>query len=83
MTLFGTEDDRSNPQAGKYYVTAEGYPWAISIPVKGFIYPVEGADIVTGYLKFPQWVTSGGTLFTDWYSNTATGYRNNSNLYIK
>lgn len=83
VTMFGTFDDRSNAAQGKYYVSDNGFPWAITIPVKGFIYPVEGKDIVSGYLKFPNWVTSGGTQFVDWYSNTAAGYRNNSNLFIK
>ncbi|MBC8051753.1 MAG: LruC domain-containing protein [Sphingobacteriaceae bacterium] len=82
-SLFGTGDDASNPALGKYYVSSEGYPWAISIPTKGFIYPVEGKEIVTAYLKFPDWVISGGAQFTDWYSNTASGYRNNANLFIK
>jgi len=81
--LFGSEDDRSVPAQNKYYISSGGYPWAITIPVKNFVYPVEDKDIVTAYLKFPAWVASGGTLFTDWYSNTASGYRNNANLFIK
>ena len=83
LSLFGTQDDRSQPAEGKYYVSAEGYPWAIAIPVKGFVYPVEGKDIVTAYPKFPNWVASGGTQFIDWFSNTSPGYRNNSNLFLK
>jgi LruC domain-containing protein len=83
LTLFGTQDDRTNPSQGKYYVSSEGYPWAITVPVKGFLYPIEGKEIVSAYLKFPNWVISGGTQFTDWYSNTSVGYRNNANLYIK
>ena len=82
-SLFGTGDDRSNAGTGKYYATAEGYPWAISVPLKNFVYPIEGKDIITAYLKLPQWISSGGTLYTDWYSNTGTGYRNTVNLFAK
>jgi len=82
-SLFGTGDDKSNEANNKYYVTSEGLPWAISIPVKGFNYPVEGKDIVTAYLKLPQWIASGGANYSDWYSNTASGYRNTSNLFSK
>ncbi|HEY1009512.1 MAG: LruC domain-containing protein [Daejeonella sp.] len=80
-SLFGTSDDSTNPSLSKYYVTSTGLPWAISIPVKPLKYPVEGAEIGTAYLKFYSWAQSGGTQFVDWYSNTTTGYRNNSNLY--
>jgi LruC domain-containing protein len=82
-SLFGTEDDGSVPSAGKYYVTKNGFPYAISIPVKDFVYPLEGKDIGTAYLKLAGWVASGGSSYTDWYSNQATGYRDNTNLFIK
>lgn len=82
-SLFGTGDDRSNIATGKYYLTSEGYPWAISVPVKNFIYPIEGKDIITAYLKLPLWISSGGTSYVDWYSNTASGYRNTLNLFAK
>ncbi|WP_207420336.1 LruC domain-containing protein [Desertivirga brevis] len=82
-SLFGTGDDRSNVAAGKYYLTAEGYPWAISVPVKNFVYPLEGKDISTAYLKLPNWILSGGTQYTDWYANTGSGYRNSVNLFSK
>ncbi|WP_429382131.1 DUF4842 domain-containing protein [Mucilaginibacter sp. UYCu711] len=32
---------------------------------------------------FADWALSGGTTYTDWYSNTAAGYRNTGNLYLK
>ncbi|WP_207535630.1 LruC domain-containing protein [Desertivirga arenae] len=82
-SLFGTGDDRSSVASGKYYLTAEGYPWAISVPVKNFVYPIEGKDISTAYLKLPNWILSGGTQYTDWYSNTGSGYRNTVNLFGK
>ncbi|WP_207422087.1 LruC domain-containing protein [Desertivirga brevis] len=82
LTLFGTGDDKSSPAQNKYYVTAEGYPWAISVPIKSFTYPIEGKDIITAYLKLPEWITSGGTKYKDWYSNTAGDYRNKENLFV-
>jgi LruC domain-containing protein len=82
-SLFGTGDDKSVPASGKYYITASGSPWAISIPVKNFLYPQEGKDIVSAYLKLPDWIASGGTSYTDWYTNESSGYRNSGNLFIK
>ncbi|WP_256012780.1 LruC domain-containing protein [Desertivirga xinjiangensis] len=81
VSLFGTGDDNSSVAAGRYYISPDGYPWAISIPVKEFNYPVEGKDIVKAYLRLPMWISSGGSSYTDWYSNTGSGYRNTSNLF--
>jgi LruC domain-containing protein len=80
-SIFGSGFDASNPAAGKYYVTSDGYPWAISIPMKDFNYPIEGKDIITAYLRLPEWIASGGTNYTDWYSSTASGYRNTTNIF--
>lgn len=33
------------------------------------------------YVSGNNWAGSAGTLFTDWYSNTASGYRNTTNIY--
>jgi LruC domain-containing protein len=78
--LFGTGSDGSNLGTGDTYVSNDGrYPWAINIPAT-FNYPREKADINTAYTKFASWVTSGGTLFNDWYTN-GSGYRNNANIY--
>ncbi|WP_179414999.1 LruC domain-containing protein [Mucilaginibacter sp. E4BP6] len=82
-TLFGTGDDNTNVAAGTYYVTKTGLPYALSVPGSGFIYPIEGTDITKVYLHFADWAQSGGSLFTDWYSNTAVGYRNVSLLFIQ
>lgn len=81
-SVFGTGDDNSNVAAARFYVTATGLPWAIDIPIKPFNYPVEFVNITGGYLKFQSWAESGGTLFADWYSNTGSGYRNSSNLFL-
>lgn len=62
----------------KPYITKDGLPWAISFPSDHFDYPVEGNDISNAYPKLKDWVESGATKFTDWYSNEgfAGGYRN-------
>ncbi len=80
--LFGTADDNSSPSAGRYYVSKENWPWAISF-TGDFSYPVESVNITQAYPHFSDWASAGGISFLDWYSNTATGYRVNSNIYSK
>lgn len=80
--LLGTGDDVSNAGTGIYYVSKNNWPWAISLPVT-FTYPIEGVKISDAYLHFLEWAKSGGATYTDWFSNTATDYRNTSNLYTK
>jgi LruC domain-containing protein len=79
--VLGTNADATNPAAGVYYKTANGLPFAISIPEK-FDYPYEREQIVLAHLKFAQWVQSAGSQFPDWYKNLSQ-YRNNSKIYIK
>lgn len=80
-TYLGTQDDNSNASTGRYYITATGLPWAIDIPAAPFQYPIEQKDITQAYLHFGEWGASGGSSFVDWYSNTASGFRNTANLY--
>jgi LruC domain-containing protein len=80
--LFGTDDDKSSVATGKYYLSADNQPWAINF-TDSFIYPIETANINQAYPHFADWALSGGTSYTDWYSNTAAGYRNTGNLYLK
>ena len=80
MSLFGTQDDGSVPSQGIYYVSYDNWPWAMNF-TQPFSYPLEGVNVSQAYLHFLDWAGSGGTLFTDWYSNTGSGYRNNSNIY--
>lgn len=77
---WGDFSDDSNPAIGRYYKTQTNLPWAINISDK-FSYLYEKEAINTGYLKFNSWAESGGTLYPDWYVNTAAGYRNSSKLY--
>ncbi|MCD8741122.1 LruC domain-containing protein [Mucilaginibacter roseus] len=80
--LFGTNDDASAPGSGKYYLSNENWPWAISYNT-AILYPIEEANITKAYLHFAEWAASGGTSYADWYSNTASGYRNTSFIYTK
>ena len=80
--LFGTGDDKSNLAQGRYYKTANNLPWALNLS-SSFAYPNEKVEITKAYLHFVDWVLSNGTDYIDWYTNTAPGYRNNSNIYSK
>ncbi|WP_317169241.1 LruC domain-containing protein [Mucilaginibacter humi] len=80
--LFGTDDDRSSVATGKYYLSADNQPWAINF-TESFSYPIETVNINQAYLHFADWALSGGTSYTDWYSNGAAGYRNTGNIYSK
>jgi LruC domain-containing protein len=75
QSLFGTQEDNTNLSAGRYYITKTGLPYGLTLPVSPFGYPTEGVDVTKAYLHFGDWAVSGGALYTDWYSNAATGYR--------
>lgn len=81
-SLLGTNDDNSVPSTGRYYLTKDNWPWAISFSEQ-FSYPFETKNITETYLHFAEWAKSGGTSYPDWYTNTAAGYRNTSNIYNK
>lgn len=80
--LLGTQSDDSNPLTSRYYLTTTNKPFAIDF-YGPFVYPQERTAITDAYPHFAAWASSGGTEYPDWYSNTATGYRNESLLYIK
>lgn len=82
VKLLGTGEDNSDPKSNRYYVTKDNHPWALNF-ASGFTHPIESAAINTAYLHFFDWAQSGGTSYRDWYSNTGSGYRNNSNLFTK
>jgi LruC domain-containing protein len=81
QSLLGKDDDDSEVSLNRYYLTSNGLPWGINIPVNSFDYPNEMSNIFRAYLKFPGWAQSGGTKFTDWYVNKSDGYRNNDHIY--
>jgi len=80
--LFATDDDTSKPASSRYYLSKENWPWAISF-ADNFTYPIEQVKITDAYLHFADWASSGGTLYTDWYTNTGAGYRSLPSLYLK
>jgi len=80
--LFGTTDDASLVSGRPYYTTRENWPWAINFN-STFSYPLETIKITDAYPHFSDWAGSNGSSYTDWYSNTASGYRNNSSIYTK
>jgi LruC domain-containing protein len=79
---LGTIQDGTNIASNIYYITKDNHPWALSF-LGDFKYPSEGVNIADAYLHFLDWANSGGTIFTDWYSNTGAGYRNNGKIYSK
>lgn len=81
-SVFGTVNDATNLNTSVRYLTSTNLPWALDIPGT-FIYMKESTDITTGYTRFDDWAESGGVSYTDWYSNTASGYRDNTKLYIR
>ncbi|WP_163176662.1 LruC domain-containing protein [Bacteroides sp. 51] len=72
ILLFGTEDDRSNPSKGLYYVSGENinYPFAIHLSgIGGFVIPTETKSIDVTYPDYTKWVESGFERYLDWYSH--------------
>ncbi len=78
-SYFGSMDDSSDPNTGRYYKTANNLPWAINIS-ESFDYLIEKNEITTGYLKFYDWAASSGTTYPDWYKDKS-GYRNSAVIY--
>ena len=79
LSLFGTQNDASNPENNDTYTTENGLPWALHIG-SSFDYPVEYAPIDDAYLFFSNWAASGGSQNEDWILDVA-GYRDNSVVY--
>jgi len=78
--LFGTGDDATN-QTTRYYGTATNLPWAITLPISTFKYPLERVPITDGYKKFSNWATNAGATDVDWYIGTTSVYRDAAKLY--
>jgi LruC domain-containing protein len=79
MAVFGTSDDDSDPNTGRFYKTPENLPWAILIPQR-FDYPAEKNDIILTHTKFAGWAQSSGTSFNNWYEDES-GYRDANKLF--
>ncbi len=79
VSFFGTADDNSIPEEGKYYTSTKYYPWAIDLP-NSYKHMQSSKRITLGYLNFAKWAESNGTLFKDWYLDIE-GYRNWDYIY--
>jgi len=80
LTYLGTHQDAADPAIHIYYQTSGKLPWGLDFP-EAFDYPVEYTPINQAYLHFVAWAESGGISFTDWYKNTASGYRDTDYIY--
>ncbi|MCC5937828.1 MAG: LruC domain-containing protein [Lunatimonas sp.] len=81
QSLFGTIDDNAmvGARARSNYRSKNGnLPWALDI-AENIPYLQEGNNFTRGYLKFTEWVKSGGTMYEDWYLDKP-GYRNGETL---
>ncbi|MCF8388711.1 MAG: LruC domain-containing protein, partial [Bacteroidales bacterium] len=78
-SYFGTYEDDTDLNTGKYYKTVNNLPWAINI-YESFDYPKEKVQVISAYNFFQNWAESNGTTYQDWYQDNP-GYRNNSNIY--
>lgn len=65
-SLFGMDDDTTNPATGRYYKTASNLPWALDLPTT-WMYPIERKQITQAYLAFAPWAESAGSVHADWY----------------
>lgn len=80
--LFDTADDATVPAKNKYYLSLDNKPWALSFS-ESFTYPIETYNINKAYMQYNGWANSSGNSFKDWFSSTASGYRNASAMYSK
>lgn len=79
LSLFGTDDDDTQPGLNRYYQSIDNTPWAINI-IHTFRYPTEKSRIDKAYNYFQSWGQSEGQSFKDWYGDNS-GYRNLSKIY--
>ncbi|MES2389876.1 MAG: DUF4842 domain-containing protein, partial [Bacteroidota bacterium] len=73
-TLFHTFQDRSLPQAGKYYRANNNMSFGIDIPDGGFKWPAEKSSINSTYTHFLDWAASRGASYPDWYLPATSNY---------
>ncbi|MBI0400261.1 LruC domain-containing protein [Cyclobacterium marinum] len=79
--LFATGDDLSSTDDEKYFISKEGFNWALHIP-KSIPYAQEKIDFTKAYPKFSDWAKSGGTSYLDWYLDM-DGQINTESIYKK
>jgi LruC domain-containing protein len=79
-SLFGQNQDQSNPSIGKFFIGENNWPWAIHF-TEPFAFPKEGKAVNTAFLHFGEWAASGGESYPDWYTSKTNGYRNNTFIF--
>ncbi len=77
---FKTGQDNTSPSQNRYYKTTNNLPYGLAF-TETFEYPIEGKAINSAYTKFISWAQSGGSSYTNWYSNDA--YKQAGLLYKK
>ncbi len=65
---FGVNADESNPPL-TYYVSSENYPFAINLPIHGFVLSPETVRIDKTYSEYYRWAASYGQMNQKWYEN--------------
>jgi len=78
-SLFGQQDDNSEPAKGIYYKSYIYLPWGLFTPEQ-FDYPFETAPILNAHLFFDSWAQSDGVKYKDW-SWDLPEYRDPSKIY--
>lgn len=81
LTSLGTtaeENGGMNSDPLGNFISAEGYPWALSF-LEDIPIPKESVRITDAYNNFVNWATNGGQQSEDWYKDLP-GNRNESNL---
>ncbi|MBK6964361.1 MAG: LruC domain-containing protein [Bacteroidales bacterium] len=78
-SFFGTRNDNSNPNSGRYYKSVDNLPWAMNV-VDSYDYTIEEVQVNSAFIHFGTWATSSGTQNKDWFKNM-NGYRDNNKIY--
>lgn len=79
LNFFGTGDDTSVPNQGRWYKTVNNLPFAVNVPAS-FDYPTEHSQLTRAYLKFKDWAQSNGNIYADWY-RSLPGYTDPTYIY--
>lgn len=79
VSLLGSGDDQSVLGQNRYFVSKRGFNWALHIP-QSIGYTTEKVDFTKAYLRFADWVKSGGQQYPNWYVNT-DNHVNTSTLF--
>lgn len=68
LSIFNTDDDRSDLENNFHYVDSKNLPWAIHMP-ESFLYPKERIPITMVYKDFSEWAIYGGESNINWFIN--------------